>query len=211
MAVDHEGIRAQMASGSWFEAADPSLAEDRRRADELMLRFNTEPGLSPEERMDIIRSLFGSVGVGSALSVGAQVDYGYNIHIGKNCFFNYNCVFLDGAPIVFGDDVWVGPNTTFATPLHPLLADERRMRFDADGTQHLHERNEGIVVEDGMWIASNVAVSPGVTIGAGAVIGTGSVVVKDIPAGVLAMGVPCKVVRELTEQDSIAGSLDYNA
>lgn len=195
--------RDMMASGQWFEAGDVDLAADRQHAAKVMARFNTELGLEEEARLQLLRDLFGSLGEGSSLAVGAQVDYGYNIFIGKNCFFNFNCVFLDGAPIMFGDDVWVGPQVVFATPLHPLLGAERRMRFDDDGTVHLHERNEAIIVKNDVWIAAGVVVNPGVTIGEGAVIASGSVVSKDIPAHTLAAGVPCKPIRAITAEDSI--------
>ncbi len=130
-----------------------------------------------------------------------------NIRVGKRCFFNYNCVFLDGAPITFGDDVWVGPNCSFVTPLHPLVGRERAMRIDGDGVSHLWERDLPITVGDDVWIASNVTVNPGVTIGEGAVIGSGSVVTKDVPSRTIAFGNPCRVARAITEDDSIEDAL----
>lgn len=201
-------ITKQMASGQWFEAADVGLAADRSHAQKVMRRFSADLSLDDEGRMQLLRNLFGSLGEGSAVSEGARVDYGYNVFIGKNCFFNFNCVFLDGAPITFGDDVWVGPGVTFATPIHPLLPKERRMRFDEDGTAHLFERNEAITVGNDVWIASDVTVNAGVTIGEGAVIASGSVVTKDIPAYTLAAGVPCKPIRKITAEDSILAELD---
>lgn len=202
-----EGVRAQMASGAWFDAADAGLALDRGRAGASLRRFNGDAALSGDERKDILRGLFGSFGPGAGVAGGVQVDYGYRVFIGKGCFFNYNCTFLDGAPIVFGDDVWVGPGCTFATPLHPLLGRERAMRVDEDGANHLWERNLPICVGSDVWLASGVTVNPGVTIGEGAVIGSGSVVTKDIPPRVVAFGNPCRVVREITEADSIADAL----
>lgn len=201
-------IREQMASGDWFEAGDLDLAKDRAHASKIMMRFNSDLGLDDAGRTELLRELFGSLGQGSSVMLGARVDYGYNIFIGDHCFFNFNCVFLDGAAIRFGNDVWVGPNTTFATPLHPLLPAERRMRFDEEGATHLHERNVGITVGNDVWIASGVTVNPGVTIGDGAVIASGSVVTKDIPAGVLAAGVPCKVIRPITPDDSMLDELE---
>lgn len=200
------GVRAEMASGAWFDAADPALELDRVRARQVMLRLNTDPALSPEERVDDLRDLLGAIGPGTDVALGAQVDYGYGIFMGSNCFFNFNCTFLDGARIAFGDDVWVGPNCTFATPLHPLVARERPVRMDADGTPHLWERNLPITVGDRVWIAANVTVNPGVTIGEGVVIGSGSVVTKDVPPNVLALGNPCRIVREITEADRMAGA-----
>lgn len=199
--------REQMESGEWFDAADGGLERDRVHAREVMLRFNTDPALSPEERTELLRGLFGALGEGTEVSVGAQVDYGFGIFVGRNSFFNFNCTFLDGAPIVFGDDVWVGPGCTFATPLHPLVGRERAKRIDADGTPHLWERNLPITVGNDVWIGANVTVNPGVTIGDGAVVGSGSVVTRDVPPRTLAFGNPCRVFREITDADSIADAL----
>lgn len=196
-------IREALASGEWLDVAEPSLAEDRLRAQTAMQRFNTELALDEEARMDELRRVFGAVGAGTTVMPGVHVDYGYNIFMGENCFFNYNTTFLDGAPITFGDDVWVGPGCHFCTPLHPLLGRERATRFDEDGTPHLQECNLPITVGSDVWIAAGVIVNPGVTIGDGAVIGSGSVVTKDIPPRMIAFGNPCRPVREITEDDSI--------
>lgn len=203
----NERMRAQLASGAWTDAADASLMRDHERAVAVMRRYNTDPDLDDAAREALLRDLFGAFGERSSLTTGAQVDYGYNIRVGKRCFFNYNCVFLDGAPITFGDDVWVGPNCSFVTPLHPLVGRERAMRIDGDGVSHLWERDLPITVGDDVWIASNVTVNPGVTIGEGAVIGSGSVVTKDVPPRTIAFGNPCRVARAITEDDSIEDAL----
>lgn len=203
----NERMRAQLASGAWTDAADASLMRDHERAVAVMRRYNTDPDLDDAAREALLRDLFGAFGEHSSLTTGAQVDYGYNIRVGKRCFFNYNCVFLDGAPITFGDDVWVGPNCSFVTPLHPLVGRERAMRIDGDGVSHLWERDLPITVGDDVWIASNVTVNPGVTIGEGAVIGSGSVVTKDVPPRTIAFGSPCRVARAITEDDSIEDAL----
>lgn len=203
----NERMRAQLASGAWTDAADASLMRDHERAVAVMRRYNTDPDLDDAAREALLRDLFGAFGERSSLTTGAQVDYGYNIRVGKRCFFNYNCVFLDGAPITFGNDVWVGPNCSFVTPLHPLVGRERAMRIDGDGVSHLWERDLPITVGDDVWIASNVTVNPGVTIGEGAVIGSGSVVTKDVPPRTIAFGNPCRVARAITEDDSIEDAL----
>ena len=203
----NERMRAQLASGAWTDAADASLMRDHERAVAVMRRYNTDPDLDDAAREALLRDLFGAFGERSSLTTGAQVDYGYNIRVGKRCFFNYNCVFLDGAPITFGDDVWVGPNCSFVTPLHPLVGRERAMRIDGDGVSHLWERDLPITVGDDGWSASNVTGTPGVTIGEGAVIGSGSVVTKDVPPRTIAFGNPCRVARAITEGDSIEDAL----
>lgn len=119
-------------------------------------------------------------------------DYGFNIFAGRNFFVNYNCVILDGAKVTFGDNVFIAPNCTFTTAGHPLDVEQRNQGL---------EIALPITVGDNVWFGANVCVLPGVTIGSGSVIAAGSVVNRDIPSGVLAGGVPCRVIRTLTEQD----------
>lgn len=199
--------RERMESGEWFDAADPALDLARSYTRTRLIRFNTDATLTPDERSAILRDLLAHLGDHSDLMPGLQMDYGFNVSIGDRCFFNFNTVFLDGAPITFGDDVWVGPNCTFATPNHPLVAAERAMRVHEDGSTHCYERNASITIGGGVWIASGVTVNSGVTIGEGSVIGAGSVVTRDIPAGVLAMGIPCKPIRAITQEDSVENLL----
>ena len=120
-------------------------------------------------------------------------DYGYNIEIGENFYANHNCVILDDAKVVFGDNVFLAPNCTFATAGHPLDIQQRNQ-----GLEYAYP----ITVGDNVWIGAGVTVLPGVTIGAGSVIGAGSLVNRDIPAGVLAAGNPCRVIRPLTAADA---------
>ena len=130
-------------------------------------------------------------------------DYGEFTSFGKNCYANFNFTVLDCAPVIIGDNVFFGPNVTIATPMHPLLADERNMFKRPDGVLTDNEYAKPVTVQSDCWVASNVVICGGVTIGRGSVIGAGSVVTKDIPEGVLAVGNPCKVVRKLTERDSM--------
>lgn len=203
MTTDELPSADNAASACWVDIANASFDQDIELARELALRFNGEPGLTTEQRVDLLRPLFGFIGKGVTLSLGLQFGFGYNIFIGDRTFVNFNAVFLDDAPIVLGRDVWVGPNVTFATPLHPLLAEERRTIIDDDGIAHQYERHEPITVGDDVWIASNATINPGVTIGDGAVIGSGSVVTKDIAPNTLAYGNPCRPIREITEADRV--------
>ena len=152
-------------------------------------------------------------------------DYGYHIEVGENFFANMNCVILDEAPVKFGDNVFVAPNCGFYTAGHPLDAERRNQGLEyarpitvgddvwncgfytAGHPLDAERRNQGleyarpITVGDDVWIGAGVSVLPGVTIGQGAVIGAGSVVNRDIPPRVLAAGNPCRVIREITEED----------
>ena len=119
-------------------------------------------------------------------------DFGYNIEIGENFFCNHNCVILDGARVTFGNNVFIAPNCGFYTAGHPLDAEQRNQ-----GLEYAYP----ITVGNDVWICAGVQVMPGVTIGSGSVIGAGSVVTKDVPAGVVAVGNPCRAVRQITEED----------
>lgn len=127
-------------------------------------------------------------------------EYGVNIKIGDGVFFNYGCTLLDISPITLEDGVWLGANVTVATPCHPLIAEERINTDYPDGYHDL-EYSKPVTIKKNAWIASNVTVLGGVTIGENSVIAAGSVVTRDIPANSLAMGIPCKVVREIDESD----------
>ena len=119
-------------------------------------------------------------------------DYGYNIEIGDNFFANYNCVILDAATVKFGDNVIITPNCGFYTAGHPLDSERR-----SKGLEYAYP----ITIGDNVWFGGGVQVMPGVTIGSDTVIGSGSVVTKDIPEGVVAVGNPCRVIREINDND----------
>ena len=119
-------------------------------------------------------------------------DYGWNISIGAGSFINCNSYLMDCARITIGEHVFIGPNCAMYTAIHPLLPKERNTEL---------ERAEPITIGDDCWLGGNVTICPGVTIGKGTVIGAGSVVTRDIPAGVVAVGNPCRPLRALTEND----------
>ena len=122
-----------------------------------------------------------------------QCDYGYNIEIGENFFANFNCIIVDCAKVKFGNHVFIAPGCGFYTAGHPLDVSQRNQ-----GLEYAYP----ITVGDNVWFGGNVSVLPGVTIGSNTVIGAGSVVNFDIPSGVIAAGNPCRVIREITEEDS---------
>jgi maltose O-acetyltransferase len=132
-----------------------------------------------------------------------QFDYGCYTKFGKRCYANFNLVVLDVCPVVFGDDVFIGPNCSFVSPMHAYLPEERNLKQRPDGSYYDLEYGKPITVGNNCWFGSNVTVCGGVTIGDGCVIGAGSVVTRDIPANSLAAGSPCRVIRQITEQDSV--------
>lgn len=193
----------KMLQGKIYDPSDQYLADRRTMAHKLSKDYNDTYEDEEEKRAKILNQLLPNMGQGTYLQGPIQFDYGVYTVFGTNCYANFNFVVLDCCPVTIGDDVFFGPNCTLVTPIHPLLNEERKIRFKDNGTAYDLEYASPIVIEDGCWIASNVTICGGVTIGKGSVIGAGSVVVKDIPAGVFAAGNPCKVIRKITEDDSI--------
>jgi maltose O-acetyltransferase len=179
-------MKDRMLAGQEYRADDPDLVTDSRRAAALTARFNAE--LDPERRSELMAELLGSVGANSTIRAEFRCDYGYNVHVGSNVFVNWGAVFLDVGRITVGDFVQIGPNVQLLTATHPLDAGRRREGW---------EGSEPITVSDDVWLGGGVIVLPGVTIGARTVVGAGAVVTTDLPADVVAVGNPARVVRQL--------------
>ena len=142
----------------------------------------------------LFTELLGSVGEGADFRPPFYLDYGSRLHVGANTFINADFLTLGGGEITIGANVLVGPSARLYTPSHAVDVQERRAGF---------ERVSPITIEDDVWLGGNVVVCPGVTIGAGSIIGAGSVVTKDVPAGVIAVGNPARVVRAIGPGDRI--------
>lgn len=181
-------MRERMDAGDLYLADDPELVEAYVRAQELTEAYNATGVRERERRTTILGELLGAIGEDTAIRPPLHVDYGSRIRIGARAFANFGLVALDVAPITIGDDVQIGPNVQLLTPLHPLEAGLRRDKW---------ENALPIAIGDNVWLGGGVVVCPGVTIGANTVVGAGSVVTRDLPAGVLAVGNPARVVREL--------------
>lgn len=177
-----------MLSGDPYNPFDRALVADRQRARRLLNRLNRMMGEESEEKENLIRELFGSVGNKVIIEPPFFCDYGKNIHLGDRVFFNFNCTILDPARVEIGDRCMFGPNVQIYTASHPMDAKER-----ATGTETAHE----IRIGNDVWIGGAAIILPGVTIGSGAVIGAGSVVTKDIPENVFAAGNPGKVIKQI--------------
>ncbi len=195
--------REKMLSGLLYNPSDPELIRQRDMARNMAAAFNRTAEEEKSKRREILKALLGSMGEWTELYPNVQFDYGCNTYLGSRCYVNFNATFLDCAEIRLGDDVFVGPNVSFLTPIHPLLARERVLRLTPDGQPYTKEACNPISVGDRVWIGGNAVILPGVTIGRDTVIGAGSVVTRDIPAGVLAVGNPCRVLREITEADKM--------
>jgi maltose O-acetyltransferase len=182
--------KEKMLAGELYNPLDPQLSAERIRARLLFKALNVTPDDEPEERVFLIKELIPESGDRVWLEPPFYCDYGSNITLGDNVFFNFNCVVLDVAPVVIGSNVMFGPAVQIYTATHPLNAAERRAGL---------ESGKAVFIGDDVWVGGGAIICPGVTVGAGAVIGAGSVVTKDIPEGVLAVGNPCRVVREVGE------------
>lgn len=181
--------KEKMLAGMLYDANnDPNLIAERMECKEMCHDYNTlRPGQT-EEREQLLKNLLGNIKGNILIEQPFHYDYGYNISVGDNFYANHNLVILDGAPVKFGDNVFIAPNCGFYTAGHPLDA-ERRNR----GIEYAYP----ITVGNNVWIGAGVSVLPGVTIGDNCVIGAGSVVTRDIPANSVAVGNPCKVIKKI--------------
>lgn len=198
--------KEKMLSGQLYDPSDPELSRLRLKARKLARRYNLTDEDEPELQAEILRQLLPCSEELPLLQAPVYFDYGCNTHFGKFSGANFNFTCLDVCPVYIGDNVMIGPNVTIATPLHPMLYEERNIRQRADGSYYNLEYAKPVAIGDNCWLASNVVVCGGVTIGEGSVIGAGSVVTRDIPPMSLAAGNPCRVIRPLTEKDRMQGS-----
>ncbi len=173
--------KEKMLSGELYNPNLDGLLEDRIRAKELCRKYNAELDKK------YLKELFAKT-EDFQIEPNFFCDYGYNIELGKNFYSNHNLVILDCAKVTFGENVFIGPNCGFYTAEHPLDAETRNAGL---------EYAKPIKVGNNVWFGGNVTVVSGVTIGDNVVIGAGSVVVKDIPSNVVAVGNPCRVIKQL--------------
>lgn len=178
----------RMLAGDLYIADDPEIAERQRRAMRLAARYQTAYLEDADSSRRILAELLGSVGEGVDLRPPLYVDYGSNISIGARTFVNYNLTALDVAAVTIGEDCRLGPNVQLLTPTHPVEPEPRRDKLEAA---------RPITIGDNVWLGGGAIVCPGVTIGDNSVVGAGAVVTRDIPAGVVAVGNPARVVREV--------------
>ncbi len=188
--------KEKMLAGMIYDANyDPALIAERLECKELCRDYNEMRPKDLAGREVLLRRLLGSVKRSILIEQPFYCDYGYNIRVGENFYANHNMVILDGAPVTFGDNVFIAPNCGFYTAGHPLEAAERNKGL---------EYARPITVGNNVWIGAGVQVLPGVSIGDNCVIGAGSVVNRDIPANSLAAGNPCRVIRAIPAEGTDA-------
>ena len=188
---DEQDVLRRIRQGLIYTETEAAFQASQRRTD-LIFEYNHTPPGDAGKRRALLEKILGSVGERTVLLPPFHAGFGSNVHIGDDFFGNVNLTFVDDVEIRIGDGVMIAPGVTLTTtghPVHPALREDFR-RF-----------SEPIVIEDRVWIGSNVVVLPGVRIGYGAVIGAGSVVTHDVPPLSVAVGSPCRVIRPITDAD----------
>ena len=197
-------MRQRALSGKLFDAHCPELIAIKHRTHNLCQDYNATREDDPR-RQDLIREIVSEIGENSYFQGPIQFNYGCNTSVGSSCYFNFNLTVLDDGPITIGDHVMIAPNVSLMASSHPLLYEERENLTYPDGHTSMSEYARGITIGNHVWICTGSIICGGVTIGDGAVIGAGSVVTKDIPAGYLACGNPCRPIRPISQKDSKMG------
>ncbi|HEX2998833.1 MAG TPA: sugar O-acetyltransferase [Armatimonadota bacterium] len=172
--------------------ADAAVIEEIRAARKLLYALNSTDLSDMEKLVGLTYQLLGKAGHGAFINPPFYCDYGRHIEVGDHFFANFNCTIIDVAKVLIGDNVLLGPNVAIYTAGHPVHPIARKSGY---------EYGIPVTIGDNVWIGGNAVVCPGVQIGANTVIGAGSVVSKDIPSNVIAAGNPCKVIREITDED----------
>lgn len=178
----------KMTRGLDYHINDDELREIRYQTRDKVDEFNALSARQVTEKDQLIRKIFGQVGSNVHFEKGMRIDYGINTHIGNNVFINFNFVLLDCAPVTMGNNVFIGPDVQIYTAQHPLDIGLRR--------EHIGSARPVSIGND-VWIGGGCVILPGVTIGDGSTIGAGSVVTRSVPAGVIACGNPCRVVKNI--------------
>ncbi len=179
--------RERMVAGLPYDPADPQLVAERAGCRTILQRF--ERAASATEGMEILRGLLREVGTDAMVVGPLRCDYGWNIQLGDRAFLNYDVVILDCAPVRIGERALVGPRVQLIAADHPRTVERRATGLESAAP---------VTVEDDAWVGAGAIVLPGVTVGRGSIVGAGSVVTRDVPAGVVAAGNPCRVLREVS-------------
>jgi maltose O-acetyltransferase len=187
-------MKERMLRGELYLFDDPELAADSARAQELLELYNATRHAEQELRDALLRELLGEVGDGVVVRPPFRCDYGSYLSIGAGTFVNYDCVMLDVAPIRIGAACQIATCVQLLTAAHPVDPAPRR---------HGWESGEPITIDDNVWLGGGAIVCPGVTIGADTVVGAGAVVTRDLPAGVVAVGNPARILREIDDRDTV--------
>jgi galactoside O-acetyltransferase len=176
-----------------YDVTDPEIVSLQQKSMEMMYEYNLTRPTELEKRQELLKKMFADIGEGCYFEPPIHANWGCKfVHAGNNVYANFGLTLVDDTDIYIGDNVLFGPNVVLTVGAHPLNPELRKKGY---------QFNAPIRIGNNCWLGAGVLVMPGVTIGDNSVIGAGSVVTKDIPENVLALGTPCRVVRELGEHD----------
>ena len=184
--------KERMLAGLPYKAWLDGLKEERMENKLKIYDYNLTRPDNKKKMKEMIKNILGKTGEEVFIEQPFRCDYGKNIEVGNNFFANYNCVILDVAKVTIGENVMFAPNVSIYTAGHPIHPESRNSGY---------EYGIPVTIGNNVWVGGNVVITPGVTIGNNVVIGAGSVVTKDIPDNVIAVDNPCRVIREITEED----------
>lgn len=185
--------RQLQEEGLLYDVFEKELTDIKDRTYGLVSELSRASHFDTEFVMSLVRKIVAKIGQDSYIVPPFRCDYGDHVFIGNNTYINYNCCFLDSAKVTIGDYVYMGPNCNIFTPCHPIHHELRK--------EKVTEYALPVTVGSHSWIGGDVVITPGVTIGENCVIGAGSVVTKDIPDNSIAVGNPCKVIRQINDKD----------
>lgn len=186
--------KEKMLSGNLYIANDQELKADAKKSRMVTRLFNNTTEEQKEYRAELLKELFKKTGDNIYIEPSFKCDYGCNISVGNNFYANFDCIILDVCNVDIGENVFFAPRVCIYTAGHPIDAEVRNTGL---------EFGKPVKIGNDVWVGGSTVINPGVNIGSNVVIGSGSVVTKDIPDNVIAVGNPCRVLREITEEDKI--------
>ena len=182
-------------SGLVYNPADPEILKEQMKRLDMVYEYNATRPIEPEKRQKLLKEMFADIGENCYIEPPFHANFGGKfVHFGKNVYANFNLTLVDDTTITVGDYTMLAPNVVLATAGHPILPSLREKGY---------QYNLPIKIGRNCWLGAGVIVLPGVTIGDNTVVGAGSVVTKDLPANVVAIGNPCRVLREIGEKDEV--------
>ncbi len=186
-------ILERMHNKKLYYSADESLVKEQLNYLDLLFEFNHLKPSKQKEKMDLLKKMFAEIGEDCYIETPFNANWGgKNVHFGNGIYANFNLTIIDDTHIYVGNNVMFGPNVVLSGGSHPVSPELRKKAA---------QFNDTITICDNVWLGANVCVMPGITIGENSIIGAGAVVTKDIPENVIAVGNPCKVLREINEND----------
>lgn len=202
--------REKMFAGKIYDPFSEGMPEQRTNVHRLCALYNATTEIDEARRKEILDELLPNRGEGVYLQGPIYFDFGAHTSMGKGSYANFNFTVLDEGKVTIGESVFIGPNVSLLTPIHPLCYQDRNAFFN-EKTGHVTnlERAGAIIIGDNCWLGGSVTVCGGVTIGEGCVIGAGAVVTRDIPPNSLAAGNPCRVIRQITEADRLSNHPEW--